>query len=130
MSDREVPATSWAVWAWQAYRDGRLVEADRIEELEAKLTWKPVETAPKDGRSILLLTRCHGVCEAWFDKGYWTDDTPISPREYYGDAWVCCDDTFQIEVELGPDGYEDHGTATHWMPLPVAPTELKGETDE
>jgi hypothetical protein len=37
MSDRDVPATSWAVWAWQAYRDGRLVEADRIEELEAKL---------------------------------------------------------------------------------------------
>ena len=37
MSDRDVPATSWAVWAWQAYRDCRLVEADRIEELEAKL---------------------------------------------------------------------------------------------
>jgi hypothetical protein len=36
MSDRDVPATSWAVWAWQAYRDGRLVEADRIEELEAE----------------------------------------------------------------------------------------------
>ena len=26
--DNEVPATSWAVWAWQAYRDGRLVEKD------------------------------------------------------------------------------------------------------
>lgn len=25
--DRETPSTSWAVWAWQAYRDGRLVEA-------------------------------------------------------------------------------------------------------
>ena len=36
MSDREIPATSWAVWAWQAYRDGRLVEADRIEELEKR----------------------------------------------------------------------------------------------
>jgi hypothetical protein len=104
--------------------------ATRIEELEAKLTWKPVETAPKDGHSILLLTRCHGVCEAWFEKGYWTADTPISPREYSGDAWVCCDNAFQIEVEFGPDGYESHGTATHWMPLPVAPAELKGETDE
>jgi hypothetical protein len=102
----------------------------RIEELEAKLTWKPVETAPKDGRSILLLTRCHGVCEAWFDKGYWTADTPISPREYSGDSWVCCDNAFQIEVEFGPDGYESHGTATHWMPLPVAPAELKGQDDE
>lgn len=44
MSDREIPATSWAVWAWQAYRDGRLVEADRIEVLEAKLA-KAVELA-------------------------------------------------------------------------------------
>ena len=26
MSDRETPSTSWAVWAWQAYREGRLVE--------------------------------------------------------------------------------------------------------
>ena len=42
MSDDQIPATSWAVWAWQAYRDGRLVEANRIEELEAKLA-KAVE---------------------------------------------------------------------------------------
>lgn len=27
MSDRETPSTSWAVWAWNAYREGRLVEA-------------------------------------------------------------------------------------------------------
>ena len=25
--DNQAPSTSWAVWAWQAYRDGRLVEA-------------------------------------------------------------------------------------------------------
>lgn len=25
--DNEVPSTSWAVWAWQAYREGRLVQA-------------------------------------------------------------------------------------------------------
>ena len=27
----EAPATSWAIWAWQAYRDGRLVEADTVQ---------------------------------------------------------------------------------------------------
>jgi len=32
MPDREVPATSWAVWAWQAYRDGRLVENTQHKE--------------------------------------------------------------------------------------------------
>lgn len=30
MSDRETPSTSWAVWAWQAYREGRLVEASAL----------------------------------------------------------------------------------------------------
>lgn len=25
--DREAPSTSWAVWAWEAYREGRLVDA-------------------------------------------------------------------------------------------------------
>ena len=27
----EAPSTSWAIWAWQAYRDGRLVEADTVQ---------------------------------------------------------------------------------------------------
>ena len=25
------PSTSWAIWAWQAYRDGRLAEADAMK---------------------------------------------------------------------------------------------------
>lgn len=92
------------------------------------MRWQDISTAPKDGSSILILTSCRGVCEARFDEGYWTDDTPIAPREYIGDAWVCCDDAFQIDVECGPDGWEDHGTATHWMPLPDSPGTAEGET--
>lgn len=89
------------------------------------MTWQPIETAPQDGTSVLLLTTCHGICEAWFAKGEWSDDTPISPTEYFGAAWVCCDDAFQIEVEegCGENGETFHGTATHWMALPVAPKE-------
>lgn len=85
--------------------------------------WKPIETAPLDNTKILLFTTCHGVCEAWFAHGYWTDETPLGPAEYEGDAWVCCDDAFQIEVELnvGPNGESFHGTATHWQPLPEPP---------
>lgn len=41
--DNEAPSTSWAVWAWQAFRDGRLVQA-------------PTESAAKDAR-IADLTR-------------------------------------------------------------------------
>ena len=77
------------------------------------INWQPIETAPLNGETVLLYTTCHGVCEAWFCKGVWSDDTPISPREYSGAAWVCCDDAFQIEVEEWTDG-NHHGTATHW----------------
>ncbi len=89
------------------------------------MEWQPISTAPMDGTNVLLFTTCHGACEAWFAKGEWSDDTPISPAEYSGSAWVCCDDAFQIEVEeCGPeDGDFHHGTATHWMPLPKPPTE-------
>lgn len=83
--------------------------------------WQPIETAPKDGTSVLLYTK-YGMCEGWFLKGEWSEDTPISPAEYSGDVWVCYDDEFTIEVELGPDGFESHWPATHWMPLPPPPT--------
>ena len=85
--------------------------------------WKTIESAPLDGSSVLLFTTCHGVVEAWFAQGEWSEETPISPREYSGAAWVCADDAFQIEVEEGAleGGGNHHGTATHWMPLPEPP---------
>lgn len=81
--------------------------------------WKPIETAPRDGTSILLFTTCHGVVEAWFAEGEWSEETPECPRDYSGAAWVCADDAFSIEVEETEP--MEHGTATHWMPLPEPP---------
>ena len=73
--------------------------ADRIKELEAKLEWQPIETAPKDGTPILLLIK--------------------SPRNaiqasFSGSCWVDCWCAFV-------DPYEP----THWMPLPSPPQALK-----
>lgn len=91
------------------------------------MKWQPIKTAPLDGSDVLLLTTCHGICEAWFSAGDWSDDTPIRPREYSGSAWVCCDDAFQIEVEEIPEehGGNHNGTATHWMPIPSPPEDEK-----
>lgn len=85
--------------------------------------WKTIDSAPLDGSSVLLFTTCHGIVEAWFAQGEWSEETPISPREYSGAVWVCADDAFQIEVEEGvfENGANHHGTATHWMPLPEPP---------
>lgn len=88
------------------------------------MEWQPIETAPRDGSSILLLA--HGmVIEAWYSPGSWSEDTPISPAEYSGAVWVAFDDAVQFEIEegAGPDGCDLHGPVTHWMPLPPPPGE-------
>jgi hypothetical protein len=88
------------------------------------MEWQPIESAPRDGTSILILADGMAI-EAWYAQGEWSDDTPISPAEYSGPAWVAFDDALQFEIEegAGPDGQDCHGTVTHWMPLPPPPKE-------
>ena len=90
--------------------------------------WRDVKDAPQDGTNILLKHRVHGVIEGWFLKGEWTDDTPISPREYTGDMWILGDDLSQDEVEFGPDGEILAGSVEGWLPLAAlaAPTPMGG----
>jgi hypothetical protein len=93
-------------------------QADRIEqlaatceELEAKLAWQPIETAPMDGSFILAVLRDKALCgNSVFVVGFDSD------FEYW-----CCDDPIGSWVEVQP---------THWIPLPDGPKELKGQDDE
>jgi hypothetical protein len=64
-----------------------------IAELEARTTWQPIETAPKDGTEILVLER---------------EKKDISYVAYYSkfEGWTVPYD------EVDP---------THWMPLPEPP---------
>ena len=80
--------------------------------------WQPIETAPRNGTSVLLFTKCHGVAEAWFHQGEWQNHHEYG-AEYTGSSWVCCDDAFSIEVEETDPMH--HGTATHWTSLPEPP---------
>lgn len=81
----------------QSYSAGDLVELANL--LAFAPQWQPIETAPKDGRRLLLWW------PEWCDepiKGWWADG-----------YWQCID----AVVEEGP---------THWMPLPPPPTMRPG----
>lgn len=58
-------------------------------------TWQPIETAPKDGTSILLADNYGGMQICWWDSYDWRHDLD--------DVCSTFDDP------------------THWMPLPPSP---------
>ena len=77
-------------------------EEKEAEEIFAELMtdWQPIETAPKDGTSIL-------VC----DKGhYYPFVAEWNEQEKYWRSTSCIDQYFGI------------ADATHWMPLPEPPS--------
>lgn len=78
--------------------------------------WNSMATAPRDGSNILLFSRIHGVIEARFSPGEWSEETPINPREYNGAVWVCGDDWQQIEIEELPNNKFYDGEAVAWLP--------------
>lgn len=62
-----------------------------LDELEAR-QWQPIETAPKDGSSVLL----------------WVPENGEAQKGYY------CDMEFWVVEGMGEK-------PTHWMPLPLGP---------
>lgn len=81
--------------------------------------WYPIESAPRDGTSILVYTESDGIFEAWFEvpKKEYLHDWGF---EYSGSVWVCLDDKFRVIAECNENGYHDY-PITHWMPLPNKP---------
>jgi hypothetical protein len=83
------------------------------------MNWRPIETAPKDGQSILIgwqdqecgwQTRC-----AWWDVQFdlkWDEEKEGS---YYRPAWT--------DARIMSFNYEETYSyePTHWMPLPPPP---------
>jgi hypothetical protein len=65
--------------------------------------WQPIETAPKDGKTILI-TNGYWVDRGWFSKSVW-----LAPAK---EGWVTED-----ERDCG----QIHRDITHWMPLPEPP---------
>lgn len=82
---------------------------EKTEFAPIKLSlWQPIETAPKDGRMILLYRPTGG---GWMNTatGSWNDDRYAKNPRPYWESWL------RIGVDwrtLPP---------THWMPLPEPP---------
>lgn len=96
-------------------------ESRRLKEENEELRkgWRPIETAPKDGTSVLLLGwpgQEHGVCvgywEPHFDYNEWTQESTDSSCWTYDD--------------YDQDPIEDW-QPTHWMPLPAKPESAQQE---
>lgn len=73
------------------------------------MTWQPIETAPKDGTSVLIAVgatgedKCVGEASVDTDSGRWW--WANSHGEYWAE---------EIDIRWG--------WPTHWMPLPEPPT--------
>lgn len=80
---------------------------NKPQEINDKLGWQPIETAPRDGTEVLLFL---GAPYNKTEKARWF--VPWA-------NWQTGD------LPTDPDGEEYHGIGskcpTHWMPLPEAP---------
>ena len=61
--------------------------------------WKPMtDTAWLDGQDLVIFA--HGMeIQARYYPGEWSEDTPISYREYSGAVWSAFDDAVTFEIE-------------------------------
>ncbi len=81
--------------------------------------WMPIETAPKDGKLILVNFKIKGVrAVSW--------DSPFHDEVTEENGIWCVDD--DKHGPYGLRGYNDDGPTapTHWMPLPLPPTTSAG----
>ena len=78
-------------------------------------SWKPINTAPKDGAPVLLYKPDERMVGEYMLAGYWGE----WPGQ--GESWIACDGK--------PQGYfssvlqAEQGYPTHWLPLPPPPGE-------
>lgn len=98
-----------------------------IARLKAAQAWQPIETAPKDGRTLLLgYYNSHGNWRTM--RGQWMSETYIA--EHWEDPGDEQPGWFETSVEADDMPNCWRIEPTHWMPLPAAPDALSGESHD
>lgn len=83
----------------------------------SETTWQPIDTAPRDGESILVHNNIAPGCPGGVADKVWAGNCAVA--EWWADEdggdgrWIC-----YMSKVLDP---ELHFTPTHWMPLPGTP---------
>lgn len=95
------------------YEDYVEVKRERDEAREA-MAWRPIDTAPKDGKQIIIAVLGGDVGQAFWHDG----------SECYGHrgkvGWFWSEDASQLLTAANADNPPEY-PATHWMPLPQPP---------
>lgn len=121
MSERDVIARAILdLWPGAAHWEDQYasVQLHKLEEADAILSalsaagyavergWQPIETAPKDGRTVWVWNGEHCQME-WYGSDEWS-------------GWLHSD-------PLLSDADPDPVQPTHWRPLPAAPQEERND---
>ena len=77
------------------------------------MAWQPIETAPKDGTTILLYKPDERMVGEYILAGYWGE----WPGQ--GECWIACDG--KPQGYYSPTAECDQGYPTKWQPLPAPP---------
>ena len=101
------------------------------------MEWQPIETAPRDGKMVLIARRFDadpdfaGVDGGVVSVGYWVEGFSDGPDEMGSDSgWQDAaypGEGFHAGRSFGNPDYMSEGyQPTHWMPLPDPPNPHTG----
>jgi hypothetical protein len=101
-----------------AQQRGELLQ--RVVELEGASAWQPIETAPKDGTTVLLAAPGRVTAGEWHAEQWPTAaEYHSSTGEYLGqhETGECVEASWYS----WDGGFTNENPPTGWMPLPPAP---------